>query len=146
MVIHLRPQPHGYDERYWLALKGQGALAEGEHLKLSLGESVVCGRSRHCDWSMKRTPGYLRQEDEERKRIRQTQAWRATSRRHCRLTYITPDMVEVENLSSNGTLVDGHRVDRIVLTDCRRQEHTIQLGLHGPTLVLAPGALPIEIP
>lgn len=144
-MIQLRPNPHGYDERYWLSLKGTGELGEGEFLKLALGESVVCGRSRYCDWSMKRTPGYLQHEDEERKEIRRSTAWRSTSRRHCRLTYITPDMVDVENLSANGTLVDGHQVDRIVLTDCRRREHTIQMGLNGPVLILAPGSLPIEI-
>ena len=72
-------------------------------------------------------------------------AWRSTSRRHCRITYIAPDMVDIENLSSNGTLVDGHQVDRIVLTDCRERGHEITLGPHGITLALEPGALPIEV-
>ena len=144
-MIRLRPKPDGYDERFFLQLKGLGDLAEGELLKLCLGESVVCGRSRHCDWSLKRSPGYLKHEDGERKSIRQTLAWRSTCRRHCRITYIAPDMVDVENLSSNGTLVDGHQVDRLVLTDCRDRAHEITLGPHGITLALEPGALPIEV-
>jgi pSer/pThr/pTyr-binding forkhead associated (FHA) protein len=144
-MIRLRPGPGAYDERYYLQLKGLGDVAEGETLKLCLGESVVCGRSRHCEWSLKRAPGYLKHEDGERREIRRTVAWRSTSRRHCRITYIAPDMVDIENLSTNGTLVDGHQVDRIVLTDCRNRTHEIMLGPHGITLSLAPGALPIEV-
>jgi len=144
-MISLRPNPRGYDERYYLVLKGLGDVADGEALKLCLGESVVCGRSRHCDWSLKRAPGYLRREDGERREIRDSMSWRSTSRRHCRITYIAPDMVDVENLSPNGTLVDGHQVDRIVLTDCRDRKHEIALGPHGVTLSLEPGALPIQV-
>ena len=144
-MIRLRPRSDGYDERYYLQLKGLGDLAHGEMLKLCLGESVVCGRSRHCDWSLKRAPGYLKHEDHERRAIRHTLAWRSTSRRHCRITYIAPDMVDIENLSSNGTLIDGHQIDRLVLTDCRDRPHEITLGPHGITLHLEPGALPIEV-
>lgn len=144
-MIRLHPRPDGYDERFWLSIKGQGEMGEGELLKLCLGEAVVCGRSRHCDWSLKRTPAYLDQSDGKRKALRESLAWRSTSRRHVRISYITPDMVDVENLSANGTLVDGHHVDRIVLTDCRTQEHTIQMGPEGVVLLLAPGSLPVEV-
>ena len=145
MNVRLRPRPDGYDERYYLRLKGFGDLAEGEDIKLCLGETVICGRSRHCDWSLKRAAGYLKHAADERKEIRETIAWRSISRRHCRITYIAPDMVDIENLSSNGTLVDGHQVDRLVLTDCRERTHEITLGPHGITLALEPGALPIEV-
>jgi pSer/pThr/pTyr-binding forkhead associated (FHA) protein len=125
-----------YDDRHVLALCGTGELGEGSHLPIRLGESVVVGRSRHCDWSLKRTPGWLRKPDAERVRIRKSLPWRATSRRHCRISYIAPDIVDVENLSINGTIVDGHKVDRIVLTDCRRHPHSIRLGPDGVTLQL----------
>lgn len=145
MNVRLDQRTDGYDERFYLRLKGLGDLADGETLKLCLGESIVCGRSRHCGWSLKRAAGYLKHDAEERKEIRKTIAWRSISRRHCRITYIAPDMVDVENLSSNGTLVDGHQVDRLVLTDCRDRVHEITLGPHGITLTLEPGALPIEV-
>jgi pSer/pThr/pTyr-binding forkhead associated (FHA) protein len=142
-MIQVRPDPNGYDDRHYLSLKGTGLDGDGQLLKLNLGESVFCGRSRHCQWSLKRTPGFLQAAKDERDRRRKGDTWRTVSRRHCRVTYVSPDMVEVENLSPNGTLVDGHSVDRIVLTDCRRKSHRIQLGPHGVTLDLEPGALPI---
>jgi hypothetical protein len=49
----------------------------------------------------------------------------------------------VLNLSRNGTLVDGHKVDRVVLTDCRERGHTIRLGPEGVVLDLLPGSLPV---
>ena len=143
-MIDLRDDGRGYDDRHYLALHGIGEMGDGETLKLCLGESVVCGRSRHCEWSLKRTPTYLKSRDGAREELRTSVAWRATSRRHVRITYLAPDMVDVENLSANGTLVDGHKVDRIVLTDCRERPHTIQMGPQGVTLELKPGSLPVE--
>ena len=34
-------------------------------------------------------------------------------------------MVEVEDLSTNGTVVNGHRVDRILITEFRREDKTL---------------------
>ncbi|MCH5373103.1 MAG: uroporphyrinogen-III C-methyltransferase, partial [Planctomycetes bacterium] len=68
-MIQLRPQADGYDERYWLSLRGIGPLGEGEFLKVSLGERIVCGRSRHCGWSLKRTPAFLELTERERARL-----------------------------------------------------------------------------
>jgi hypothetical protein len=142
-VIDVKPTLHGYDERHYLSVRGTEPETDGQTLKLNLGETIVLGRSRWCDWSLKRTPAYLQAEQSLRDRMRSSLPWRSTSRRHCKVTYVSPDMVEVENLSPNGTLVDGHRVDRIVLTDCRTQPHEIRLGPKGASLNLAPGALPI---
>lgn len=128
------------ENRYLLALRGKGELGDGSHLGIRIGDTVVLGRSRYCDWSLKRTPAWLRLPDDERTRIRGTLAWRATSRRHCRISYLAPDLVDVENLSTNGTFVDGRRIDRLVLTDCREQAHTIRLGPDGVTVELRPGA------
>lgn len=125
-----------YDESRWLTLEGQGPLGEGLNLQVRLGESVLLGRSRHCQWSLKTTPTWLRSQADAREKIRRTLGWKATSRRHCRVTYLAPDLVEVFNLSSNGTLVDGHRVDRLVLTDGGEADHEIRLGLNGESLIL----------
>jgi pSer/pThr/pTyr-binding forkhead associated (FHA) protein len=142
-MIEIRPHKNGYDGTHWLRLAPQKGAGQAEMLKVNLGESVVLGRSRSCEWSLKRTDAYLKDQNGSRAEMKQSLAFRSVSRRHCRITYIAPDMVDVENLSPNGTLVDGHRVDRVVLTDCRSKLHTIQLGPAGFTLELAPGALPI---
>ena len=120
-----------YDGSHRLALQGLGPLGEGLNLVIRLGESVVLGRSRHCDWSLKGTPSWLKSQEGDRTAIRKSLGWRSTSRRHCRITYLAPDLVEVRNLSQNGTLVDEHRVDRIILTDCRNRVHEIRLGESG---------------
>ena len=142
-MIEVHPQPNGYDDRQYLYVSGSGDMGDGQTVKVNLGESVVCGRSRHCDWSLKKTPRYLANDAGYRDRLKQSLPFRATSRKHCKITYASADMVEVENLSPNGTIVDGHAVDRIVLTDCRTATHHIQLGPHGVTIELEPGALPI---
>jgi hypothetical protein len=142
-MIQTRPESGGYDDRHYLSLRGTGPEGEGQDLKLSLGESVFLGRSRHCQWSLKRTPSFLTASQEEKERRRTDLGWRSVSRRHCRVSYVSTDQVEIENLSPNGTLVDGHLVDRIVLTDCRATPHRIQLGARGVTLELQPGALPV---
>jgi len=119
-----------------LALQGVGPLAEGETLPIRLGQSVLLGRSRQCHWSLKRTPAWLRSTDLRREALRRTLGWRATSRRHCRITYLAPGAVDVENLSPNGTLVDGRPIDRVLLQDCQSSPHRIQLGTHGVVLEL----------
>jgi hypothetical protein len=143
-VIDVRPHPNGYDDRHYLFVRGSGEMGDGQTLKLNLGESIVLGRSRHCDWSLKKTPRYLANDAGYRDRLKQSLPFRATSRKHCKITFAAADMVEVENLSANGTLVDGHRVDRIVLTDCRTKPHEIRLGADGVRIELVPGSLPVE--
>lgn len=143
-MINVRPGEPGYNSRRYLTLRGTGELGTGENLKISLGETVVCGRSRHCDWSLKRTPTYLKAENGEREEITNSMTFRSTSRQHVRIAFLAPDMVDIENLSNNGTLVDGNLVDRIVLKDCATATHTIQLGPQGVMLRLEPGGLPID--
>ncbi len=132
------PKPASTGTRPLLALRGTGEVAEGENLEIALGDAVVLGRSRHCDWSLKRTPTWLKSQDAERQRLRATLSWRSTSRRHCRLTYLAPDLLDVENLSQNGTFVDGSPVARVLLSDCRTTAHRIQLGPHGVVLEVRP--------
>lgn len=126
-----------------LLLKARDPAVQGETLRIALGESVVCGRSRQCSWSLKRTLPYLQDEGGARERIKESLAFTSVSRRHCRVSFLAPDLVEVANLSANGTLVDGRPVDRLVLTDCRTRAHTIQLGPEGVLLELSPGSLPV---
>lgn len=142
-MIDVKPDAVGYDQDCYLALKGEGDLASGQTLKLSLGETVVCGRSRHCDWSLKRSPDYLKAHGEERVAIQKRLSYRAVSRKHLRIAFLARDMVELKNLSANGTFVDGKRIDRIVLDDCTTTEHVIRLGPDGPQLHLVPGSLPL---
>ena len=142
-MMNLKPGENGYDSAHYLSVRGLGDLAEGQNVKVSLGESIVVGRSRHCEWSLRKAPRYLKSPISERNEINNDLAFNSVSRRHARISYLAPDMVEVENLSGNGTLVDGKIVDKIVLTDCRQTPHRIQLGPKGVILELQPGSLPV---
>jgi pSer/pThr/pTyr-binding forkhead associated (FHA) protein len=126
-----------------LLLRPRDAAVEGETLRITLGMTVSVGRSRSCEWSLKRTVPYLDDKDGSRTRIRESLAFRSVSRRHCRISFLAPDLVEIENLATNGTLVDGRPVDRLMLLDARLRTHTLQLGPEGLVLELAPGSLPL---
>jgi pSer/pThr/pTyr-binding forkhead associated (FHA) protein len=143
-MFQLKPDPHAYDDRHHLLLVGQGGLVEGERVKVSLGESVVLGRSRLCDLSLKKSLRYLECDGADRRALRERLSFRAVSRRHCCITYLAPDLVEVVNLSPNGTFVDGHRVDPLVLRDARSRSHEIRLGPHGDVVSLACGSVELS--
>jgi pSer/pThr/pTyr-binding forkhead associated (FHA) protein len=145
-MIQIKPDAAPYDDSHYLLLKGVEGVGAGETVKISLGESVEVGRSRHCGWSLKKTARYLKDVGGEREAIRESVAFRSVSRRHCRITYLAPDLVEVVNLSRNGTFVDGHRVDRIVLDDCRRASHRIRLGKTGDVVELSCGSAELVAP
>jgi pSer/pThr/pTyr-binding forkhead associated (FHA) protein len=145
-MIQIKPDPAPYDDTHYLFLTGVDGIGKGEKVKVSLGESVDLGRSRHCGWSLKKSDRYLKDVDGERAAIRQSVAFRSVSRRHCRITYLAADRVEIVNLSPNGTFVDGHRVDRILLEDCRRAKHRIRLGPNGDVVELSCGSAEVVAP
>lgn len=137
------PVPAPQDPAPVLLLRARDPAIQGETLRIPLGASVTAGRSRRCSWSLKRTLPYLQDKDGERARIRASLAFVSVSRTHCRISFLAPNLVEVENLATNGTLVDGRPIDRLVLEDARLCTHTIQLGPEGVLLELAPGSLPV---
>ena len=144
-MMNLKPEESTDDQgtRPYLTLTGLGDLAAGQQLRVTLGESISVGRSRHCDWSLRLTPRFLKSRSASRVAIKEDLAYSSVSREHATIAYLAPDRVEVRNLSGNGTLVDGRLVDEIVLTDCQTKTHRIQLGPKGVILELQPGSLPI---
>ena len=145
-MIYVKPDPAPYDDSHYLVLEGRAGIAAGERLKVSLGETVTVGRSRTCQFSLKKTPRFLSDADGEQASIRGSLGYRSVSRHHCRIAYLAPDLVEIVNLSRNGTFVDGHRVDRIVLDDIRgpSRAHEIRLGQHGDVLRLSCGSVELS--
>lgn len=142
-MLDVKSEGNGYDPTVWLTVRGREGLAEGQQVKLSLGETIVCGRSRYCDWSLRRAPLYLKSDLSERRALEDGLEFKSVSRRHVQIAFVAPDLVEVRNLSANGTFVDGHRVDRLLLSDCRARTHALRLGPRGVELEIAPGSLPL---
>jgi pSer/pThr/pTyr-binding forkhead associated (FHA) protein len=128
----------GSDGESGLAIRGLGKIASGYDFVVGVGETAVVGRSRQCDWSLRKSPTYLHCTGAQRAAINGDLAFSSVSREHARVSYVSRGMVEVRNLSGNGTLVDGKRINKIVLTDCEARAHRIQLGPKGVSLELGP--------
>ena len=106
-------------------LVGIKGVVQGELFPLEYGKSVVVGRSRSCDISLRNCKNWTASEEggEEPESGSKT-----VSRKHLKISFHNANSIEVEDLSSNGTFVDGKRIDRVVLTDVREKAHEVQMG------------------
>jgi pSer/pThr/pTyr-binding forkhead associated (FHA) protein len=109
-----------------ILVRGVRGFLRGEERVLHVGDECVVGRSRAADLSLKRAKRFLERPD--RLQIAKSERFLAVSRRHVRIRFLHPDVVEVKDLSANGTLLDGRRVDCVALTDLRSRAHEIGLG------------------
>lgn len=80
-------------------LVGTKGWVTGELYVLKDGESVVLGRSRSCDISLRRIVAYLERSPGERDADHD---FNTVSRRHMRVT-VTGNTVKLEDLSTNGS-------------------------------------------
>jgi pSer/pThr/pTyr-binding forkhead associated (FHA) protein len=106
-------------------LVGVRGVVEGEEYPLKYGASVVIGRSRSCDVSLR---DCKRWREAEEAGARPEEGSKTVSRKHVKVTFHDAGSIEVEDLSSNGTFVDGKRIDRMVITDVKETRHEIVLG------------------
>jgi len=107
-------------------LVGIAGHVKGVHFPLEYGKTVVVGRSRSSDLSLRRLESYTRMSEEEREKDR---AFRTVSGKHFEVTMYNLKAIEIVNLSPNGTYVDGKPVDRVLLDDITEKSHEIAFGL-----------------
>jgi len=98
-----------------LQLKGVEGMLRNDTLVIRIGEVVVLGRSRQCDFSTRRSKRFLTAPEDEQRRILDDRAFNKVSRRHARISFLARGQVEIRDMSRNGTFVDGKRVDRLLL-------------------------------
>lgn len=111
----------------YLRLRGIKGFLEGEERLLQRGDEVTLGRSRQADFSVRKATKYLERID--RNEIAQSEAYRTVSRVHARIAFYRPDHIVIEDLSANGTFLDGQRIDgKAALDDMGDQAHTVTLG------------------
>ncbi len=115
-----------YDGSLTLTLRGVSGLLSGETYPVRLGQTVVVGRSRFADFSLKKTKHFLLHPD--RRSIANGEAFRSVSRRHLRVSFVNEAMVEIVNMGKNGTEVDGKRIDRLVVLDLPIRSREVDLG------------------
>ncbi len=99
-----------------LRIEGLAGVFRGASVEVAVGQRVTVGRSRVCEFSAARTPECQRVG---RETLEADPAYRRISRRHFRVTFLNTEMVDFEDLSTNGTFVDGGRIDRLVINDLR---------------------------
>jgi hypothetical protein len=107
------------------ALVGTGGHVEGESFPLDFGKTLVVGRSRSADFSLRRITRVASMSDDEREN---DQDLRTVSGKHFEITLYNVESIEIVNLSPNGTYVDGKLVDKIILTDVAEKPHEITIG------------------
>lgn len=111
-----------------LRIRGVRGFLQGEELLLQRGGEVVIGRSRGCDLSLRRSTRYLERED--RGSVSKSEAWRTVSREHVRIAYHRPDHIVIEDLSANGSFLDGERIDgKVNIEDLGNGSRILALGV-----------------
>ena len=109
-----------------LVIRGVKGFFRGEERQLEVGDELTIGRSRDADLSLRQSKRFRARRD--RVAVMGTEAFLSVSRKHVRIQYLHPGLIEVKDLSANGTFVDGRKVDCVALTDFKERSHTIALG------------------
>ncbi|NUM35653.1 MAG: FHA domain-containing protein [Candidatus Brocadiae bacterium] len=105
-----------------LILNGVYGSVKGKKFIINEGDTVLVGRSRGCDILLEGSAGIEETEDHASKHFQ------TISRRHLKITYHSDVKVELEDLSANGTMLDGEKIEKIYLADITTESHTILLG------------------
>jgi pSer/pThr/pTyr-binding forkhead associated (FHA) protein len=111
-----------------LTLRGLAGFLKNEEIQIGLGKTVTVGRSRYCDLSTRRSKTFLKVPPDEQRQILYESAFNKVSRRHVRISFSGPNRVEIEDLSKNGTFVNGDRVRRLLLTHLEDEGVEIRLS------------------
>lgn len=109
-----------------ILLRGIYGSVKGKEYYIELGQSVTLGRSRSCDIN-------LGKDDHNTQTIvndgiSQEAHFRSVSRRHLRISFYEENELKLEDLSSNGSYVDGERFDEVTLNDFKEEVHVVLLG------------------
>jgi len=109
-----------------LVVRGTKGFLSGAVHVLEVGESMTIGRSRSADLSMRKAERHYERDDW--RILMNSEPFLSVSRHHVRIHFLHRDLVEIKDMSSNGTMLDGRRVDCVAVTDLDEQPHDLRLG------------------
>lgn len=113
-----------------LVLTGTSGYSEGETFSIPAGESAVIGRSRSCDFSLRKLKSWLEAGNEEQD---EAEEFKTVSRRHVKIEVREEGekiVVGITDLSRNGTFVDEERISTRFEIEDWDESHYIRLGEH----------------
>ncbi|MEK7483858.1 MAG: FHA domain-containing protein [Planctomycetota bacterium] len=108
-----------------ILLRGLNGLMKEEQFVLEKGKVCIVGRSRECDFSLRRSMRYLVLTQEER---REEENFNTVSRKHCSIAFHSDHTLEIEDFSRHGTFVNDKRIHRVLLSDFQRKPYHIKVG------------------
>ena len=109
-----------------LVVRGTKGFLSGAVHVLQVGDSMTIGRSRSADLSMRKAERLYERDDW--RILMNSEPFLSVSRHHVRIHFLHRDLVEIKDMSSNGTILDGRRIDCVAVTDLDEQAHTLRLG------------------
>lgn len=109
-----------------LVVRGTRGFLGGEEQRVKVGETLVIGRSRRADLSTRRAKKLKARPDWEK--VIGTAAFLTVSRRHTRIEHVSPGVIEITDLSSNGTILDGRPIARETVADLAEKTHVLRIG------------------
>jgi len=109
-----------------LVVRGTKGFLSGAVHVLQVGESMTIGRSRSADLSMRNAERLYARDDW--RILMNSEPFLSVSRHHVRIHFLHRDLVEIKDMSSNGTILDGRRIDCVAVTDLDEQPHTLRVG------------------
>ena len=112
------------DESLHLKLTGIAGFIKGESFLLRPGSVTVIGRSRSCDISLREVKSGS--DDSEGAK---EDHYKTVSRQHARISFKGDAEVVIEDLSHNGSYLDGQRIQTsATVTDLAKKSHELRLG------------------
>jgi len=93
-----------------LLVVGHGGVLDGERRALLPGATLVVGRSRSCQLSLRRCRRFVTSRRQHE--LLRSDEFQRVSRVHCEIAYLPDGRVEIRDLSRNGTWVNGRRLER----------------------------------
>ncbi len=109
-----------------LVVRGLRGFLAGEEKRIAVGESLVLGRSRRAGLSTRRAKKLKARPDWEK--VIGTAAFLTVSRRHTRIDHVSPGVIEITDLSSNGTYLDGKQIAKETVSDLAEKTHVLGVG------------------
>jgi pSer/pThr/pTyr-binding forkhead associated (FHA) protein len=111
-----------------LLFTGIDGYSKDETFDIKEGASKVVGRSRSCDFSLRKIKGWMEASEEEREGA---DDFKTVSRRHLKVEVVKEEdavLVKMTDLSRNGTFVDEERIGPLFEIKEWDDAHYVRLG------------------